>query len=389
MNVNNEEFSDFNLSQHVLKDLEYNKLEKPMPIQEQAIPVLMSGRDLIAEAKTGTGKTLAFAIPIIEKVDCDRREVQALVVTPTRELAEQVCGEIRKIGYNKKVRVDAFYGGKSINPQAMALRKGVHVAVGTPGRLLDLIGRNVLDLKGVRFLVLDEADRMLDMGFIDDIRRIISYVPTERQTMLFSATIPERIRELAHSVMRQPEVISIKSEEMTVDEIEQCYYEAPQERKFDTFINVVKKETPESAIVFCNTKNWADTLSKLMRRSGINAEAIHGDLSQNQRDRVMEGFRKKRFSFLVATDVAARGLDIDGVSHVFNYDLPREQENYIHRIGRTGRAGKSGKAISFITPRETRDLWAVEHACRTRIPQAAGHAGVDYTQNNSVNTLRR
>jgi len=368
--MNNEEFSDFNLSHHVMKDLEYHGLEKPMPIQGQAIPLLMNGRDLIAESKTGTGKTLAFAIPIVEKIDCGAREVQALILAPTRELAEQVSGEIKKVGYNKKVRVAALYGGKSIGPQAKMLERGVHVVVGTPGRILDLIDRRMLKLNGVKTLVLDEADRMLDMGFIDDIRKIISKVPADRQTMLFSATIPDRIRDLAHSVMRDHEVISIESEQMTVDEIDQCYYEIRQDRKLDAFAEVLKKEDPESAIVFCNTKRWAETLSKLMSRRGFRAQALHGDLSQNQRDRVMEDFKKKRFRFLVATDVAARGLDIDNVSHVFNYDLPREQENYLHRIGRTARAGKTGKAITFITSKETRELWAVEHTCRTRIRHA-------------------
>jgi len=358
------------LSSHVLKDLKYHGLETPMPIQGQAIPVLLSGRDLIAEAKTGTGKTLAFAIPIIEKIDCGNRSVQALILTPTRELAQQVAGEIKKVGYNKRVFVGAFYGGASISAQLGVLRRGVHVAVGTPGRVLDLINRRMLRLDGVSILVLDEADRMLDMGFIDDIRRIIRNVPVERQTMLFSATIPERIRELARSVMREPEVISIKSEQLTVDEIDQCYYEVSQDEKFNAFAEVLHREIPSSAIIFCNTKRWSDTLCKLMKRRGFNAEAIHGDLSQNQRDRVIEGFKKKRFTFLIATDVAARGLDIDDVSHVFNYDLPKDRENYIHRVGRTARAGKSGKAISLITSRETHDLWDIEHVCRTSIKQA-------------------
>lgn len=364
------DFGGLNLSHDVLRELDLNGMEKPMPVQEQAIPLLMDGRDLVAEAKTGSGKTLAFAIPIVERVVTSRRFVQALVLTPTRELAEQVAGEVRKMGRGKGVRVACLCGGKSLNPQASLLREGVHVAVGTPGRILDLIGRRILRLDGVCILVLDEADRMLDMGFIDDIRRIISHVPAERQTMLFSATIPDRIRELARSVMREPESISINTEEMTVDEVEQYYYETPQEVKFNTFARVLKTEEPESAIVFCNTKRWAGTLSRLMNRAGFKSDALHGDLTQDQRDRVMSNFRNKRFRYLVATDVAARGLDINDVTHVFNYDLPREQGNYIHRVGRTARAGKSGKAISFITPHETRSLWAIEHTCRTRISQA-------------------
>ncbi len=368
MNVNG--FGDFNLSHHVLKDLQYNGFKEPMPIQCEAIPILMAGRDLIGEAKTGTGKTLAFSIPIIEKIDTQSRRVQALVMAPTRELAQQVCGEMEKIGRSKHVLTAAVYGGKSIDGQARLLERGAQVVVGTPGRIQDMINRRILRLDGVRFLVLDEADRMLDMGFIDDIRKIISHVPRERQTMLFSATMPVKIRQLANTVMKNPDVISITSHEMTVNEIQQCYYEVSQARKLDAFVNVVKNENPNSAIIFCNTKRWANTLIKLMNYRGFKGEALHGDLSQSQRDRVMEGFKKKRFRFLVATDVAARGLDIDEVSHVFNYDLPKDPENYVHRIGRTGRAGKSGKAISFISPNETHDLWNIEHLCRTRIAQA-------------------
>ncbi len=362
-------FGDLNLSHHVLKDLEHHGLEKPMPIQDQAIPVLLQGRDLIAEAKTGTGKTLAFAIPLIEKVNSNQREVQALVLAPTRELAQQVAEEMRKFGYKKRVSVLAVYGGTSVQGQARMLRKGVQVVIGTPGRLIDLIDRRILRLDRVKLLVLDEADRMLDMGFIEDIRKIVSHVPRERQTMLFSATIPEKIRVLGKDIMRNPELISISSDDLTVDEIEQYYYEIPQHDKFDVFVRILRKENPESAIVFCNTKRWANTLNNLMNRRNFRSNALHGDLSQNQRDRVMEGFRKKRFRFLVATDVAARGLDIDDVSHIFNYDLPRDPDGYVHRIGRTARAGKKGKAISLISPKEIHSLWDIEHGCRTKIEQ--------------------
>jgi len=363
-------FGGLNISHHVLKDLDFHGLSSPMPIQEQAIPVLLSGKDLIAEAKTGTGKTLAFAIPVVEKINLERKGVQTLVLAPTRELAEQVSGEMSKVSYNKKVRIAAFYGGKSISAQANVLSRGVQVVVGTPGRILDLIERRMLRLDGVHTLVLDEADRMLDMGFIDDIRRIISHVPSERQTMLFSATMPESIRGLAQSIMKDPQVITIKSEQLTVDTVDQVYYEVSRDDKLDIFAGVLKMENPASAIIFCNTKRWADTLIRLMKHRGFHGEALHGDLSQNQRDRVMEGFRRKKFMFLVATDVAARGLDIDDVSHIFNYDLPKDRENYIHRIGRTARAGKSGKAISFVTHGEIRDLWDIEHVCRTTIKQA-------------------
>jgi len=363
-------FGDMNLSHHVMKDLEHQGLSTPMPIQSQAIPVLMGGRDLIGQARTGTGKTLAFAIPIVERVDLEGRHVQALVVTPTRELAQQVAGEIHKISYNKRVTVEAFYGGTSISNQAKALQRGVHVVVGTPGRLLDLMERRLLRLDRVSTLVLDEADRMLDMGFIDDIRRIISHLPADRQTMLFAATMPDEIRVLAREIMLDPQEITVSCDTLTVDEVDQYYYEVPKTEKFDAFMEVMRSEKPDSAIIFCNTKRWADTLGKLMNRRGLRVEVLHGDMSQNQRDRAMENFRGKKIRYLIATDVAARGLDIDDVSHIFNYDIPRERENYVHRIGRTARAGKSGKAISFISSQETHDLWGIEHFARTKIQQA-------------------
>ncbi|MFZ2454941.1 MAG: DEAD/DEAH box helicase [Candidatus Altiarchaeia archaeon] len=368
--LENKKFSELNLSPQIQKDLEHNKFVTMMPVQELAIPILLEGRDLIAQAKTGTGKTLAFGIPLMEKVDPANRNVQALVMAPTRELAEQVAGEMRKIGYGKRVRTTSVYGGKSIDQQAKQLSAGSPIVVGTPGRIMDMIERRLLRLDNVKILVLDEADRMLDMGFIDDIRKIIAHIPKDRQTMLFSATIPDRIGQLAHTIMKHPEHVSVSPEELTVNEIEQFYYETPQNVKFDAFMSVVQTERPESAIIFTNTKRWADTLTSMMQRRGMATEAIHGDLSQNQRDRVIEGFKRKRFTFMVATDVAARGLDIDDVTHVFNYDIPREKENYVHRIGRTGRAGKSGKAISFISPNEIHDLWAMEHACRTKITEA-------------------
>lgn len=363
-------FSELELSAQVMQDLKHHGLKEPMPIQEQAIPVLMGGRDLIAQAKTGTGKTLAFAIPIIEKIDTGSKRLQALIVTPTRELAIQVAGEFEKMGYKKRARVACVYGGKSVNGNAQLLRKGPQVLVGTPGRILDLINRRMLRLEAVNMLVLDEADRMLDMGFVDDIMRIISHTPKERQTMLFSATIDENVRNLAGSITRKPEHIATGEDDLLVEEIDQCYYEVDRDEKLDSFVSVMKMEEPESAIIFCNTKRWADTLIKLMKRRGFSAQALHGDMSQKQREKVMEGFRKKNFRFLVATDVAARGLDIDDVSHIFNYDVPQNPEDYVHRIGRTGRAGKSGKAITFITGREIYSLWDIQNRCQTEIPQA-------------------
>jgi len=353
-----------------MNDLKHNNFVKPMPIQAISLRPPLEGRDLIGQAKTGTGKTLAFAIPIIEKTDTSKKVIQALIMTPTRELAEQVSKEIRKVGHSKRVRVAAFYGGKSITNQVRDLEHGVHVLVGTPGRILDLLDRRILRFDQVKILVLDEADMMLDMGFIDDIKKIMSNVPAQRQTILYSATMPDEIKHLARKFMKNPEMVSVSPQELVVEEIDQVYYETPQKQKLDTFMEVVRSERPESAIIFCNTKRWAHTLSELMQRRGLRTQAIHGDLSQNQRDRVIDGFKTRNIKFMVATDVAARGLHIENVSHIFNYDLPKDKGNYVHRIGRTGRAGKKGKAITFVTPQEIHDLWGIEHACRTKIKNA-------------------
>ncbi|MFC2162696.1 DEAD/DEAH box helicase [Candidatus Altiarchaeota archaeon] len=356
-------FHDMQLSSHVMADLQHHGLETPMPIQSEAIPVLMQGHDLIAQAKTGTGKTLAFAIPLVEKVDNTRREVQALVLTPTRELAIQVAKEIKKMGYKRRVKTACVYGGRSIDGQAREIMDGAQVIVGTPGRVLDLLNRRILRLEQSKMIVLDEADRMLDMGFIDDIRRIISHAPDERQTMLFSATISDKVRDLAQSITSKAQDISTGCDEICVKDIDQSYYEVSMNGKLDFFTRVLKEEDPTTAIIFVNTKRWADTLTKLLKRKGFDASPLHGDLTQQQREKVMEGFRKGKFKYLVATDVAARGLDIDDVSHIFNYDVPREAEAYVHRIGRTGRAGKAGKAITFITHDEIRSLWDIENFC--------------------------
>ncbi len=368
--MNEISFSELDLSSHVMEDLEYHGFQEAMPIQAEAIPYILDGYDLIAQAKTGTGKTLAFAIPIVEKINPSERVVQSLIITPTRELALQVSGEMKKIGYKKGLSVATVYGGRKISTQAEALAKGAQIVVGTPGRILDLINRRILRLDRVKMLVLDEADRMLDMGFIIDIRKILSHIPKERQTMLFSATIGERVTQLAQSIARNPHIVATGDNELLVEEVEQCYYEVSQKEKLDVFLEVVRRENPSSAIIFCNTKRWAETFSRLLRQRGFNSQAIHGDLTQKQRERVMEGFREKKFKFLIATDVAARGLDIDNVSHVFNYDVPKEPEGYVHRIGRTARAGASGKAVTFICPNEVRSLWDIENRCETKILKA-------------------
>lgn len=369
--MQNNEFKDLDISGHLMEDIEYHGFEEMMPIQSESIPHLLEGKDIIGQAKTGSGKTLAFAIPLVEQVDPQDRDVQALVITPTRELAIQVEKEIGKIAYRKKITTLCVYGGTSINNQTQALKRGVQAVVGTPGRILDLVRRKSLRLSSTKILVLDEADRMLDMGFIDDVRKIIRETPDTRQTMLFSATMPEKVMSLAGEITRDALNITTSTEDdLTVDDIDQCYYEVDQDEKLDFFDDVVHMENPEKAIIFCNTKRWSETLAKILRRRKYSVKVLHGGLTQKQREYVIKGFRNNKFTFLVATDVAARGLDIDDVSHVFNYDIPREPENYVHRIGRTGRAGKTGRAISFLTSSEIYGLWDIEHRCRTKIKQA-------------------
>jgi ATP-dependent RNA helicase DeaD len=364
------DFGSFDICTEILEDLRHHGFENPMPIQEQAIPELLLGRDMIAQAKTGTGKTLAFAIPIINGVDAKVKKPQALIIVPTRELAHQVAEEFRKLGYKKRMMVATVYGGVSIQQQADKIRKGANIIVGTPGRLLDLLNRGILSLDEIQHLVLDEADRMLDMGFIQDIKKIISKTPSERQTMLFSATIPDEIVELASDITRNPIRASTGEDELLVEEIDHCYYEVTRKNKLDSFFKILAMEKPEAAIVFCNTKRWAETMVNLMRKRRYNAESLHGNMTQKQRDNVMQAFRNKKFRYLIATDVAARGLDIEGITHVINYDIPMDPSNYVHRIGRTGRAGAAGKAITLIDSSEVRSLWDIENRCETSIPQA-------------------
>ena len=361
-------FSQLGLSPEVLKAVEELGYEAPTPIQEATIGLLLQGHDVIGQAQTGTGKTAAFAIPIIERLDPDladergKPRVQALVLAPTRELAVQVAEATHRLGRHKSVSVLPIYGGQPIDRQLRALRTGVQVVVGTPGRVMDHMRRGTLDLSGVRILILDEADEMLDMGFIEDIEWILEEVPTERQTALFSATMPPRIAALAKRYMREPERVQISAApaEITVPQIEQLYVEVGRGMKLEALGRILDHQDPESVMIFCRTKRDVDELGESLLGRGYPAETLHGDLSQAQRDRVMKRFREGHAEILVATDVAARGLDIENVSHVVNYDLPDDLEWYIHRIGRTGRAGRAGVAISFVTPREQRALRIIE-----------------------------
>lgn len=320
---------------------------EPTYIQAKVIPPALEGKDVIGQAPTGSGKTVAFAVPIAETVKRGAG-VQALVVCPTRELTLQVAGVLKDVTKYQGLTVSPIYGGVSLNPQREALRQ-TEVVVGTPGRLLDHIHRGSLRLAGVRILVLDEVDRMLDMGFIDDVRRIITFTARDRQTMFFSATIPGPVRRLAERFMRDP-LLFEPIDEAEKPKVDEYYIEVPEEHKFQLLLALIDYENPPSAIIFCNTKIMADLLGQGLWRNGVNAAAIHGDLTQDRREKVMREFRAGRLKILVATDVASRGLDIYGISHIFNYDIPEDPTDYVHRIGRTARAGRTGKAISLLSP---------------------------------------
>ena len=360
-------FSELNISETTLKSVKRMGFEEATPIQEGTIKFAMEGRDIIGQAQTGTGKTAAFGIPLIEKVDPKNSNIQGLIIAPTRELAIQVSEELYKIGQDKRVKILSVYGGQEIGRQIRALKNNPHVIVGTPGRILDHINRRTLKLDNVQTLVLDEADEMLNMGFIEDINTILESVPAERQTLLFSATMPAPIRKIAEKFMKNPEMVKIQSKEMTVENIEQFFVKSHEREKFDILSRVINVHQPELAIIFGRTKRRVDELSHALSIRGYIAEGIHGDLSQAKRMSVLRQFKENKIDILVATDVAARGLDISGVTHVYNYDIPQDPESYVHRIGRTGRAGKSGVAVTFVTPREMGYLRIVEETTKKRM----------------------
>jgi ATP-dependent RNA helicase DeaD len=353
-------FADLGLSETTLLALQDVGYEKPSPIQEQAIPPMLEGRDVIGQAQTGSGKTAAFGLPILEHVDPSVPEVQALILTPTRELCIQVTQAIRTYGQRKGVDVVAVFGGAPIRSQQAQLRSGGHVVVGTVGRVMDLAQRASLILHTCRFVVLDEADEMLDLGFLEDVERILNMTPNSRQTALFSATMPPPIRALADRYLYDPAHIKVKAATLTVDSVEQFALEVKPGDKADRLVEVLSAERPEQAIVFVRTKIRTDQLYRKLRDRGLNVRALHGDMSQGQRDGVMLSFKGGRVPILVATDVAARGLDISTVTHVINFDVPVSPDVYVHRIGRTGRVGRSGRAITFAEPRQKRELAAIE-----------------------------
>jgi ATP-dependent RNA helicase DeaD len=362
-------FADLGLSEPFLEALKHLGYEKPTPIQEQTIPALLAGRDIIGQAQTGTGKTAAFGLPLLEYIDTDSEEVQALVVTPTRELCIQVTQALRAYGARKGVNVVACFGGAPIRTQTAQLKEGAQVVVGTPGRLMDLISRHVLFLTDARYVVLDEADEMLDLGFIEDIEFILGRSPTGRQTALFSATMAPEIRKIADTFMYDPELIKVKAPTLTVDTVEQFYAVVNEREKADVLARIVREEKPDQAIIFVRTKIGADRLARNLGDRGVRVKALHGDMSQGQRDGVMLAFKGERERLLVATDVAARGLDISGVTHVFNYDLPNSPDVYVHRIGRTGRVGRSGRAITLVTPKQRKEIAVIEKHAKTEMAE--------------------
>jgi ATP-dependent RNA helicase DeaD len=375
-------FADLGLSEDILAALKDVGYESPSPIQEQAIPVLLEGRDVIGQAQTGTGKTAAFGLPMLQFADIGDDDVQALVLTPTRELCIQVTQALRAYGAHKAINPVAVFGGAPIRDQQAYLKQGSPIVVGTVGRVLDLISRHSLMLHSCRYVVLDEADEMLDLGFLEDVEKILSYMPNGRQTALFSATMPGPIRALAERHLYDPVTVKVKAATLTIDTVEQFFLETKAQDKVASLVRVLEAEQPQQAIVFARTKIRTEQLYRTLRDKGMNVKALHGDMSQGARDGVMISFKSGRLPILVATDVAARGLDIADVTHIVNFDIPTSPDVYVHRIGRTGRVGRSGRAITFVEPRQRRDLEAIErHAGTTVAPWAEGaHVAPSPTQ---------
>lgn len=360
-------FEKLNIDKRVLAALKDMRFVKTTEIQEHVIPAAMQGKDVVAQSMTGSGKTAAFGIPMLHFIEA-RRGVQALVLVPTRELAEQVADHIRKLAKYTHLNVAKVYGGVGIEPQIHALRSS-EIVVGTPGRILDHMSRGTVNFSSLRILVLDEADRMLDMGFIDDIRRIIHALPRKRQTMLFSATIPDDVVRIARNYMHNPERISVALV-VPKHKLKQFYYDVREDDKISLLLHLIKKEKPSLAIVFCNTKRETDFVADALEQNSVEAKAIHGDMTQQQRLHVMEGFHRGRPHILVATDVAARGLDIRNVTHIFNYDVPNDADGYTHRIGRTARIGREGKAITLLSKKDHESFRRIARVIRD-IPKLA------------------
>jgi len=361
-------FKELGLSDDILNALEIKGFEEPTPIQAQTIPLLLSGdKDIIGQAQTGTGKTAAFGLPILEKIKKHEKYVQAVVVAPTRELAIQVAEEMESFKVDKKIKIATVYGGQSIEQQLKKLRAGVDIVVGTPGRMMDHLKRKTLKLENVKYVVLDEADEMLNMGFREDIENILEYAHEDRQMLLFSATMPAEILAIAKRFMGEYDIVRVKKQQLTTNLTDQIYFEVHRNDKFEALSRIIDIEEVFYGIIFCRTKVDVDTVTSSLQKRGYDADALHGDVSQHQRERILSRFKTKRINILVATDVAARGLDINDLSHVINYSLPQDPESYVHRVGRTGRAGKEGTAITFVTPTEYRKLMYIQKVAKTDI----------------------
>jgi ATP-dependent RNA helicase DeaD len=360
-------FKDLGLNPAIQQALDELGYQDPTPIQEEAIPQLLDGHDVIGQAQTGTGKTAAFGLPLLQYLDPENNEVQAIVMTPTRELCIQVTQALRSMAEHLDIEIVAVFGGAPIRSQQSQLRSGAHVVVATVGRMMDLMNRRSLVLTSARYVVLDEADEMLDLGFIEDVEKILRMCPSGRQTALFSATMPPPIQKLAEGYMYDPVTISITPKTLTVDAIQQAFVEVPAKEKTARLIELLKVEEPEQAIIFCRTKIGATRLERALKDKGLDVKALHGDMSQGSRDGVMIAFKDHRVKLLVATDIAARGLDVEHVTHVINFDVPNTSESYVHRIGRTGRVGRTGRAITFVTPAERDEIGRIERDVNTKI----------------------
>jgi len=362
-------FEDYMLSENILKAIDLLKFQHPTEVQSQSIPLVLEGKDVIVKSQTGSGKTAAFGIPICEKIVIEEKEPQALILTPTRELCVQVKEDITNIGRLKGVRCVAIFGKQPVSIQVRELNQRVHVIAGTPGRTLDHIERGNIKLDKIKFLIIDESDKMLNMGFIEQVEAIINNLPSNRQTMLFSATMPEEIRALCEKYLVNPVEVEIKRENIAVSSIKQFLYRVNKDEKYNLLIKLLYVENPESCIIFCSTKDNVDKVSKRLLQSGFSALALHGGLLQEERLKTMKSFKRGEFRFLVATDVAGRGIDIEDLSLIINYDVPEEKESYVHRIGRTGRAGKSGKALTFAAKEEEKYLSSIEEYLSYSIPE--------------------
>ena len=363
-------FEDMNISNEICRAVLDMGFEEATPIQSQAIPVILEGKDIIGQSQTGTGKTAAFGIPLLERINPEDRRLQALILCPTRELAIQVSEEFRKLlKYKDNIRVLPIYGGQPIDRQIAALRKGTQVVIGTPGRVMDHMRRRTIKAETVQMMVLDEADEMLDMGFREDIETILVKIPEEHQTLLFSATLSPEILDITKRFQKNPEFIKIVRKELPVPNLEQYYFDVKEKTKLDALCRIIDVYDPKLAMVFCNTKKRVDDLVEMLQGRGYFAEGLHGDLKQAQRDKVMQKFRNGTIEILVATDVAARGIDVDDIDVVFNYDVPQDEEYYVHRIGRTGRAGKAGKAFTFCVGKEIYKLRDIMRYTKTKIQQ--------------------